>query len=758
MAPSHNLPLHSLPPRQSHRRDSHARFPVAPATHLSAVSACCLLLLSSLSAVDLSRATHADCNRSSAASAASAAPTAATPASSLPSARLSTPALSSSSHGSSTFLSTASTLLHPFLEIDNLDDLSGDSGDSSQPEQSHATRSPHRLLFAQQQPSIAAAGVAKSAPLDDPSPPPPPPPAPTPPCEVELDSCALQSLLPQLLPPALLDPACFNHLSLHFAHDTPADNGGGGGGDESRASSPPETATRRDLLDVARNKARASTVWAPLEGTAGSAEGAEGAGETGGAGGPRGPGRAEPAAASTLTPANEVITVCRSAGVVTAGVVTAGVVTAGVARDSAQPASPSVRISVDRPGEAGARLWHGDWQREWFANYIGKLPADQLTTLLDLLFSPSTRIGFNLARYLLGTSFNATNSPQLTKDTMHQTNLPGYKPSKAAPYNWAADWRQRKVLKGAMQRGVDEVEAIAYSAPWWMTISGNTSGNVGGKSNLRPDMYGEFAEYLATIVAHFRHKWNVTFSTMNPANERLEGWWSQGGRHEGCSYTAPELDRLCTAVAGALQRKKLPKRVAGFDSFVGFTMRSANLFSGQLLSGLKRISVHGYVLPPPTTTDTREFIEKLYVGLARMGISVGKEVWVSEIGPMWAGGEDTDVGLFMMRSAIQAIIIMGASAWIYWQSINPYLPNNPNSAKWGLFTITHNNVSDPAVVPLEITFSKKNHMMKQMARASPRGSMPLRIETTNGCHHCVASFFNPDKNFISIYIVNQVSR
>ncbi|CAI7892471.1 unnamed protein product, partial [Closterium sp. NIES-54] len=76
-----------------------------------------------------------------------------------------------------------------------------------------------------------------------------------------------------------------------------------------------------------------------------------------------------------------------------------------------------------------------------FANYIGKLPADQLTTLLDLLFSPSMGIGFNLARYLLGASFNATNSPQLTKDTMHQTNLPGYKPSKAALYDWAADWR-----------------------------------------------------------------------------------------------------------------------------------------------------------------------------------------------------------------------------------------------------------------------------------------------------------------------------
>ncbi|CAI7915013.1 unnamed protein product, partial [Closterium sp. NIES-54] len=506
MAPPHSLPLHS------------SRFSIRAATRLSAAlsAACCVLLL------------------------ASAASGAAPASSLLPSARhalspLHQPASrddesSSSNYGSSAFPSTAWSLLHSFLDFDNSNNLGGDSGDSSLLEQPQAARSPpHRLLVAQQQPSVAAtaAGVATSAHVN--KPPPPPPPAP-PLREVELDPCALQALLPQLFPPALLDPACFNHLSLHSAQpsspldspplDSPRHGGastsplsdsgsGGGGGDE------PETATRGDLLDVARNKWRASTVWAPLE-AEGSAEGAGGAGGTGGAGVARvagvmggaglaggagvtgGPGRVEPAAAaaSTLTPPNEVITVCRSAG----------------------PAS--ITISPDLSGQT----WRG-WGTSlaWTANYIGKLPDDQLTTLLDLLFSPSTGIGFNLARYLLGASFNATNSPQLTKDTFHQVNLPGYKPTEAGPYDWAADWRQRKVLKGAMERGLDEVEAIAYSAPWWMTISGDTAGNVGGASNLRPDMYGAFAEYLATITDHFQREWNVTFSTMNPANEPLEG-------------------------------------------------------------------------------------------------------------------------------------------------------------------------------------------------------------------------------------------
>ncbi|CAI7794912.1 unnamed protein product [Closterium sp. NIES-54] len=314
MAPPHSPPLHSS-----------RGFSIFAATFLSAAlsAACCVLLLAS-------------------------AASAANPASSLlPSARH---ALSSfhqpesrddespsSNHGSTDFPSTAWSLLHPFLDLDNSDAL---GGDSSRAEQSHATRSPsHRLLVAQQQPSIAAAGVATVARVNPP-PPPPPPPLPAPPLrEVELDPCALQALLPQLFPPALLDPACFNHLSLHSAQPSPPldspphagastpfsnSGSGSGGGDE------PETATRGDLLDVARNKWRASTVWAPLEAesSAGGSGGTGGAGVAGGAGvmggtggagvmgGTGVPGGADPAAAasSTLTPPNEVITVCRSAG------------------------------------------------------------------------------------------------------------------------------------------------------------------------------------------------------------------------------------------------------------------------------------------------------------------------------------------------------------------------------------------------------------------------------------------------------------
>ncbi|GJP53677.1 hypothetical protein CLOM_g12834 [Closterium sp. NIES-68] len=436
----------------------------------------------------------------------------------------------------------------------------------------------------------------------------------------------------------------------------------------------------------------------------------------------------EPTVAS-LTPANEILQVCRSAG----------------------PAA--ITISPDLNGQT----WRG-WGTSlaWFANYIGKLPPEQLNQILDLLFDPSSGIGLNLARYLIGGSYNLTNSPRFDTADWESRAIPGYRPSKTGPYDWTRDWRQRKVLEGAIARGVDEVDAIVYSPPWWMTITGDTSGgNAEGETNLRPDSYGAYADYMADVVGQFRSHWNVTFATMNPANEALEGWWVKGGRQEGCNFNAAQLERLTLAVAAALRRRNLRTQVAGFDSFVGATLGKQHRFTARLKSSLKRINVHQYVPPPSNTTDPREYIENLYVGMARMAIGLGKDVWVSEVGPMWVGGGDIDVALFMARSAIQAINIMGASAWIYWQAINGASATNRNAIKWGLFTIPFNRLSNETAPPLDIVFSKKFFVLKQLAQGSPRGSHPLQIDAGNGCHHCVAAFYHPTRQFVSIFIVNQ---
>ncbi|CAI5512597.1 unnamed protein product [Closterium sp. Naga37s-1] len=280
-----------------------------------------------------------------------------------------------------------------------------------------------------------------------------------------------------------------------------------------------------------------------------------------------------------LTPENEIIGVCRSG-------------------------DPStITIAPDWNGQT----WRG-WGTSlaWFANYVGKLPDDQFNLVMDLLFDKDKGIGLNLARYLIGGSVNYINSPQFLTAAWETCSIPGFRVQPNGPYDWTADGRQRRTMLAALARSVDEVEAISYSPPWWMTVSGDTAGSVQGKSNLKPEYFQAYTEYQASVIEHYRTHWNVTFSTMNPANEALEGW-----------------------------KRKLPTRVAGFDSFLFATRQYTYKFPAALKAGLFRFNVHAYIPPPPNTTDTRRHIEVGMVSMHHMATGLGKEVWLSEVGPMW---------------------------------------------------------------------------------------------------------------------------
>ncbi|CAI7776553.1 unnamed protein product [Closterium sp. NIES-53] len=413
----------------------------------------------------------------------------------------------------------------------------------------------------------------------------------------------------------------------------------------------------------------------------------------------------------------------------------------------------TITIAPDWNGQT----WHG-WGTSlaWFANYIGKLPEDQFTLIMDLLFDKDKGVGLNLARYTIGGSANYTNSPQFLNAAWETRILPGFRVQPNGPYDWTADWRLRKTMLAALTRNVDEVEAISGSPPWWMTVSGDTAGTEQYKCNLKPEYFQAYTEYQASVIEHYRTHWNVTFSTMNPANEALEGWWIQGARGEGCNFNPQEMSTLIQLLTATLEKRKLPTKVAGFDSFVGATLRYAYKFPAAVKAGLFRFNVHGYIPPPPNTTDTRRYIEGVMVGMHRMATGLGKEVWVSEVGPMWVTGNDVGVMMFTARQIVQAVNIMGASAWTFWQAVSAIVGTNREYfLKWGLLAIRHYRLNDTEVKPLDLMISKKLYMLQQFVRGAPRGSLPLQIDTSDGCQHCIAAFFHPVQHFVSIFIVNQ---
>ena len=131
-------------------------------------------------------------------------------------------------------------------------------------------------------------------------------------------------------------------------------------------------------------------------------------------------------------------------------------------------------------------------------------------------------------------------------------------------WNWNADQTQRRVLDEALDFGVTRVDAISYSAPYWMTYSQDSAGNVDGAPNLPPEHYDELAHYQAEVVGHFYNNLGIQFQAFSPLNEPDVNWWVAGGRQEGMVVPDGQPQReILREVRRGLRRPRTADRPLG---------------------------------------------------------------------------------------------------------------------------------------------------------------------------------------------------
>lgn len=125
----------------------------------------------------------------------------------------------------------------------------------------------------------------------------------------------------------------------------------------------------------------------------------------------------------------------------------------------------------------------------WWANGVGGwVDSEARSELISLMFDQTNGLGLNYARYNIGGGQNRL----YARNFRPGASVPGWVPS--APlvvedpatweWNWDADPRQRLVLDEAIALGVTRVDAISYSAPYWMTSSQDSAGAIDGGDNL----------------------------------------------------------------------------------------------------------------------------------------------------------------------------------------------------------------------------------------------------------------------------------
>ena len=128
-------------------------------------------------------------------------------------------------------------------------------------------------------------------------------------------------------------------------------------------------------------------------------------------------------------------------------------------------------------------------------------------------------------------------------------------------YDWTKQAGQQYFLRKAKAYGVPNFVLFSNSPPVHFTKNGlaNTNNNTTvTTSNLRTDKYVDFADFLTTVMSHFKTSEGINFNYISPINEPQWGW-TDG--QEGSPWTNTEMRNLTVELSAKLAAKNLVSKI-----------------------------------------------------------------------------------------------------------------------------------------------------------------------------------------------------
>ncbi len=341
----------------------------------------------------------------------------------------------------------------------------------------------------------------------------------------------------------------------------------------------------------------------------------------------------------------------------------------------------------------------------WWANRVGY--SDKLThAASELFFDAEKGLGLNIGRYNIGGGDNVTDfalsDVDNPSDFLHEAHIkrsdsiiPGYAiditpidlslhPEEyylqnferadfscgyAWNYNWDADKNQINVLKAASQKAGNAfiAEAFSNSPPYFMTISGCSSGNKKpARNNLRDDSYTAFACYLADVIEHLEKSGVTSFQSITPMNEPATDYWSAySEKQEGCHFSPGESQsKIITELNRELQNKGIDIIISSSDeTSINATISSYKKLSPEAKDAIARLDTHTY-----HGNKRKE--------LKETALDAGKNLWMSEVDGTFSLGKESgamEAALGFADAIMQDMNGMYPTAWIMWNAADMHI-------------------------------------------------------------------------------------
>ena len=245
-------------------------------------------------------------------------------------------------------------------------------------------------------------------------------------------------------------------------------------------------------------------------------------------------------------------------------------------------------------------------------------------------------------------------------------------------YDWDADKNQMNVLKAAAKAsGQDFIaEAFSNSPPYFMTVSGCSSGNTdSSKDNLRADSVNAFAAYMADVIEHWDNEGVINFQSVDPMNEPYTNYWgANSNKQEGCHFDQGESQsRILVALNKELKNKGINMIISGTDeTSIDTQISSYNNLSDEAKNVISRIDTHTY------SGSNRE-------GLKETAQNAGKNLWMSEVDGAYTAGThagEMTAALGLAQRMMTDVNGLESSAWILWNAIDMHADSSETGQAW----------------------------------------------------------------------------
>ena len=296
----------------------------------------------------------------------------------------------------------------------------------------------------------------------------------------------------------------------------------------------------------------------------------------------------------------------------------------------------------------------------WWAGQCGKWTDRKIDEIVTWLTSP-TGLNYQYFRYNIG----GGDDPENRNCTPHhmgsgkglRAEMEGFKDFTDDEYHWDRDEAQRKIMLKIREKRPDAVfEAFSNSCPYYMTYSGCVSGNVdGGKDNLKPEYYEEFAHYLVDVCKHYKDEYGIEFTTLEPFNESVTNFWFANGPQEGCHFDYASQVNFIKVLKPILDASGLSTVISASDETnVGLAVNGYKAFKqGGVLSKIGQWNTHTY---SGSNADR--------VHMAFLAHQDDMPLWMSEVG---AGGNGIGGNLSLAQKLFDDMRYLQPETWIDWQ-------------------------------------------------------------------------------------------